>query len=178
MRGFFYLQNYFSKNLFISNNCFNFGVPDQNPMKNTTNIFLIDDDDDDRQIFCEVIREINNKIIITEARDGHEALKMLIDNYFTPPQLIFLDLNMPIMGGLECLNFIKRNSKYKDTPVIIYSTASDEYFIDKAYSGGANLYISKPCFVRDLYKIIEKVFNLPPEKYLPQPPRRKFFMTA
>jgi PleD family two-component response regulator len=146
-------------------------------MKDTKNIFIIDDDEDDRQIFCEAIREVNDKIFVTEARDGNEAMTMLLDNFFTPPDLIFLDLNMPKVGGLECLSFIKHNSKYREVPVIIYTTASDQYFIDKAYIGGASLFISKPCYFGDLRKILEKVFNLPREKYFPQPPRRKFVLT-
>jgi CheY-like chemotaxis protein len=85
-------------------------------------ILAIEDDLDDVDFFCEAVKVIDPKIQCIFARDGVEALSIL-DN--TIPDLIFLDLNMPIMDGETCLMEIKKKEYLKEIPVVIYSTAPE-----------------------------------------------------
>jgi DNA-binding response OmpR family regulator len=60
------------------------------------------------------------------------------------PVLIFLDLNMPLKNGFDCLKEIKKDDKLKSLPVIIYSTSGEEEVIKLVYKAGALFYIQKP----------------------------------
>lgn len=95
-------------------------------------VFLIDDDSDDREIFEESLSSLNLNLNFVEAKNGAEALKKLEQPDFKKPDLIFLDLNMPIMDGRQFLVAIKNREHYKDIPVVIYSTSSNE--IDKHFA--------------------------------------------
>jgi CheY-like chemotaxis protein len=120
-------------------------------------ILLVDDDPDDIEIFKEVVRkDIDSKINIITSRNGAECLAMLEN---ITPDLIFLDINMPIMGGKECLEKIQSHEDYKDIPVVIYSTTVNkreiEYFIDQGAS-----FLSKPVsfsnFITPLKTVLSK----------------------
>ncbi|WP_264537541.1 response regulator [Flavobacterium sp. N1736] len=87
-------------------------------------IFIIDDDKDDRELFQEGIESLDLELTYMEAKNGVDALEKLNALELRQiPDLIFLDLNMPIMTGEEFLTEVKNNAKFKNIPVIIYSTA-------------------------------------------------------
>lgn len=106
-------------------------------------ILLIDDDEDDQFFFVDVLKEFAPDIRCTVANNGLEAIRQL--RAASPlPSLIFLDLNMPIMNGFECLSVIKSESRYKEIPVIIYSTSGDPATIRKTNQLGADGFFRKP----------------------------------
>ncbi|MBK0370216.1 response regulator [Flavobacterium agrisoli] len=86
-------------------------------------VFIIDDDQDDRELFQEGLESLDMGLHFMEAKDGADALAKLNDPKLQRPDLIFLDLNMPVMTGEEFLAEVKNHSSFKDIPVIIYSTA-------------------------------------------------------
>src|SRR5690606_10195300 len=100
-------------------------------------IFFGDDDREDVEFFTQAIEEVSPGIKITIARDGAELLEFL---QLVIPDIIFLDLNMPVMNGVECLQRIRSNKKCNDVPVIIYSTSANPDQIEKTYELGANMY--------------------------------------
>ena len=85
-------------------------------------IMIIDDDQDDRDFFFEALMEVDSTVGFLAAPNGIEAIKFLKQLNSSPPDLIFLDLNMPLMNGFQCLEKIRDISAYKQTPVIIYTT--------------------------------------------------------
>ena len=85
-------------------------------------VFLADDDADDREIFIEAIKEIDNTIQCFCAHDGEDALKTLSGDIFQRPDLIFLDMNMPRLNGKQVLAELKKKEGLRDIPVIMYST--------------------------------------------------------
>ena len=89
-------------------------------------VFLIDDDSDDREIFEEALLSLNIDVKYEEAKNGAEAWEKLNSDIFNKPDLIFLDLNMPIMDGRQFLKHIKLNQSFSNIPVIIYTTSSNE----------------------------------------------------
>lgn len=95
-------------------------------------IFLIDDDVDDREIFAEILGAEHPSIVFQEAENGAAAFEKLRSDNFKKPDLIFLDLNMPVMDGRTFLQQIKKENGLQDIPVIIYSTSSSE--IDKKFA--------------------------------------------
>lgn len=86
-------------------------------------ILYADDDKDDRDLFSEIVLQINPAITVLTAQDGAEALKILSSRVTQPPDIIFLDINMPILDGIETLVEIRRDSRYKGIRVVLYSTA-------------------------------------------------------
>src|SRR5689334_2386508 len=103
-------------------------------------ILLIDDDSDDQEIFTWVIKSIDPLLVVDSATDGVAALEKLKDEHYHP-HLIFLDLNMPRMHGLDCLKHIREISRLNECPVIVYSTSSNPQDIAKCRIAGANDYI-------------------------------------
>ncbi|MNR24262.1 Response regulator rcp1 [compost metagenome] len=76
------------------------------------------------------------------------------------PDVIFLDLNMPLLSGSETLEKIRENDRFKNIPVIaIYSTSANMTGVNDTFGLGANVYIVKPISFMDLKKIIVKVIE-------------------
>jgi DNA-binding NarL/FixJ family response regulator len=91
------------------------------------------------------------------------------------PDVLFLDLNMPLKNGMECLDEIRRDKKLKDLPVVIFSTSAHPGTVNRMYESGAHLYIRKPNDFNSLRKVIRLVLNrdwIHPEK----PPKEKFVL--
>ena len=113
-------------------------------IEESLNILLADDDDDDRLFFKDAIEEIKVKTSVTMVNDGVELMEYLNKSEINLPNLLFLDLNMPRKGGMECLTEIRKNSKLKDLSIAIYSTSALENDIEETFIKGANTYIKKP----------------------------------
>lgn len=116
------------------------------------NILQIDDDIDDCEFFMEAVQEISSAAY-TGIQNPVEALRKLIGKQIQP-DVIFLDLNMPVMSGFEFLTEIKKQDVIKNIPVIIFSTSQLNEVIVKAKNYGANEYISKPSDFNELKKIL------------------------
>ena len=141
------------------------------------NIFLAEDDADDRMFFEDALKEVTIPTHLTLANDGLE----LMSNLETvieppPPDVIFLDLNMPRKNGFQCLEEIRNTPKLKDIPVVIFSTTTNEDAVNKTYQHGANHYICKPQSFELLVKAIETVLTLEMWQ-APQPPKEKFVLS-
>ncbi len=123
-------------------------------------VLLADDDDDDRLFFKDAIEEIKVKTVVNMVNDGVELMDYLNDSDSRLPNLIFLDLNMPRKGGMECLKEIRCNHKLKDLSIAIYSTSALEKDIEETFIKGANIYIKKPNDFEELKSILDRVINI------------------
>lgn len=119
-------------------------------------VLLTDDDEDDRLIFYEILNEMDKDIAVHMVNDGKQLMDFLNKTNKPLPEIIFLDLNMPNMSGLECLKKIRGNDKYSDISIAIYSTSTSEKDIDDTFHHGANIYITKPAAYSDLKKVLKK----------------------
>lgn len=118
------------------------------------NILQIDDDSDDCELFMEALEAVS-KAHYTSINDPREALRKLVEKEIQP-DVIFLDLNMPIMSGMELLAELKKLEDLKDIPVIIFSTSQLEDIKREAKDSGAFDFISKPNNFSDLKGILRK----------------------
>ena len=123
-------------------------------------ILLADDDEDDRMFFKEALQELRVRTRVTLVNDGVQLMNYLNQPGNMLPNVVFLDLNMPLKNGMECLIEIRKNSLLKDLAVAIYSTSSSEEYIEEAFVKGANIYIRKPDDFSELKVILEHVINL------------------
>ena len=119
--------------------------------KKITRIFLTDDDPDDRFLFEEALSLAGESVRYFYACDGIDALEKL-HSADIPPDIIFMDVNMPRMNGIDCLKEIKGSEKLKSIPVIMYSTSS--YYQPECIEHGASDYLEKPS---DFSQLCEKI---------------------
>ncbi|MFD0798372.1 response regulator [Maribacter chungangensis] len=124
------------------------------------NIVLADDDADDRMLFEEAIEEIEIRTTLSLFQDGKQLMDYLLSPNVILPEIIFLDLNMPIKDGMQCLTEIRKNATLRHLCVAIYSTSSSEQDIEETFVNGANIYINKPNTYGALKKVIKKVLQL------------------
>ena len=122
------------------------------------NVLLIDDDEEDAEIFSAAAKEASGTVRCIVFHDATEALAKL-ESKELDPDVIFLDLNMPIMSGQRFLQEIKARSALKRIPVIIFSTSSQPSTIQQTRELGAADFITKPQRFGDLVKILNQIFN-------------------
>ena len=119
-------------------------------------ILLADDDEGDRLLFTEAFKEMKTKTIVHTVTNGIELMKWLNEKDTILPRLIFLDLNMPIKNGLQCLKEIRSDERLKNISVAIYSTSNHQKDIEETFYNGANIYITKPSDFNTLKQVLEK----------------------
>jgi CheY-like chemotaxis protein len=136
-------------------------------------ILLADDDKDDRILLREALQELNSEIKLLTAEHGKACLDLL-NELTVLPDMILLDINMPVKNGKETLAEIKKMETLATTPVIMYSTSANHKDIDECYHIGANLYIIKPSNFSGLTTLLHRLFELDWVKYFPQPRKDSF----
>jgi DNA-binding NtrC family response regulator len=128
-------------------------------MKNSSCFLFVDDDADDRKLFIEAVKEINQTIECKTANNGEQALAVLRDSQNSLPDLIFLDIRMPRINGKKCLLEIKKDERLKHIPVIIYTTSKAVEESKELRDLGAFYFISKPTNADEIYYLISFVMD-------------------
>jgi CheY-like chemotaxis protein len=126
-------------------------------MKTAKSILLVEDDQDDQIFFIEALSEIENATLYDVANNGKEALDRL-QNQVMLPDLIFMDINMPMMNGIECLTEIIKNPKTTNIPVVMLTT--DTGRIELARKSGAKAFIKKPSDGKTLRGQLQQMISL------------------
>lgn len=120
------------------------------------NLLLIDDDTDDQEIFLAALQTVAGSVVCTTAVNGYEALKKLEETELKP-DLIFLDLNMPLMNGEQFLKEVKQREHLKGLPVIVLSTSSNPDTIQQTKKLGAQDFITKPNSFSELTGLLQAI---------------------
>ena len=120
-------------------------------------ILYVDDDPDDRQIFQEAVRSLDTRTVCVTAQDGLDALSYLSIHQL--PDIIFLDLNMPLMDGKTCLSEIRGNKDTGHLPVIIFTTSSNGRDRKDCENLGATDFLLKPVSFRHMREMLRSVFD-------------------
>jgi CheY-like chemotaxis protein len=121
-------------------------------------ILLVDDDPDDLEIFISAFKEIQPAIICLTANNGVEALDYLIQSA-PPPSLVLMDVNMPVMNGLECLAEIKKINEFKSIPVVMLTTSNDPPSRKQSLKLGAKLFLTKAAALNDIKSQLRMVLE-------------------
>lgn len=119
-------------------------------------ILFVDDDKEDYEMFCDAAQTLNPNLRCIHAIDGQQALDLLSN---VIPDFIFLDINMPVMGGEECLIRIKQKKAWRQIPVIIYSTTRHPNEIKTFKMLGAQDFIAKPPVFNELVLSLKPILN-------------------
>jgi two-component system response regulator len=119
-------------------------------------IFLVEDNPDDERLTLRALRRgrITNPIQV--ARDGEEALNVLLTS--DPlPSVVLLDLKLPKVDGLEVLQRLRANDRTRLLPIVILTSSNEQRDIVESYNLGANSYVRKPV---DFQQFADAVYQL------------------
>jgi CheY-like chemotaxis protein len=128
--------------------------------KEPIRVLLADDDEDDRLFFKDAIEDLKMDTVVTTVNDGIQLMNYLHEHENMLPHVVFLDLNMPRKGGIECLQEIRSTKNLKDLSIAIYSTSGSEHDIEETFIKGANVYIKKPNDFNSLKKVLSEVISI------------------
>ncbi len=115
-------------------------------------ILVVEDSPTVRQLIAFALKRLPDTKVV-EAVNGVDALnKLTFENF----DLIFADINMPVMDGLKLIGLLRNEPKYKHIPIIIITTEGAEEDKKKALALGANAYLSKPIHTYELLKVVDE----------------------
>lgn len=105
-----------------------------------SDILVVDDSKVMRDMISACLRP-DPSLVVTHASSGLEAIERLS---LKPFDLLVLDLNMPDIGGLEVVEFVRAQDKLKQLPILIVTTRSDDGSRERVLAAGASRYMTKP----------------------------------
>jgi len=122
------------------------------------NVLIVEDDRHMAQSLAAQIGVLGHTVVIAYGpRMAIQQLNQVI------PDVIFMDLNMPGLNGLEVLRFLRRDPTTAAVPVVIVSASDDQETISAALKAGANDYIVKPPTIETIEQALARAVRLPPE---------------
>lgn len=127
--------------------------------KRISRILVAEDDEDDKIFIKDAFKKLKILNEVTFVENGEELINNLKSPDIKLPDIIFLDLNMPIINGMQALKIIKEDSELKKIPIIVLTTSKNEEDVLKTYKIGISAYIIKPFTFDDLISIVQKTAN-------------------
>lgn len=121
-------------------------------------VALADDDIIDIEIFEDALGIVLEYFDFRYFKNGIELIKFLENPEETMPDILFLDLNMPLMGGFETLRKIREDLQLGTLTVAMYTTSSDAEDISRSFATGANLFVTKPNDFKKLTDTLYRIF--------------------
>lgn len=124
-------------------------------------VLVVDDDDADALMIEEALADADAPTIVHRVADGRQAVEYLHRNgryaEATRPDLILLDLNMPLMGGHEVLARIKSDNDLKTIPVVVLTTSGAAPDVVDSYQHRANAYVTKPINLDEFEFVVRQI---------------------
>ena len=119
-------------------------------------VLLVDDYTDAREMYSEYLSFQGFDVI--EATNGKEALKQAVD---AAPDIILMDLSLPVMDGWEATRRLKADERTAGIPVVALTGHALAGISEDAKKAGCDAFVTKPCLPEDLVKEIRKVLHMP-----------------
>ncbi len=124
-------------------------------------VYFAEDDKDDIMILDDVFSEIDRSVIIKHFTTGDALIKSFTAVGDSDPDILFLDLNLPVKSGFECLKELRSMEfDLKKILIIVYSSSSEPEIIAQAFALGASHYVVKPSDYSTLKKLIRKILKM------------------
>lgn len=143
----------------------------------TLKIILAEDDKEDQELFIDALQEAEVPAEVTTVENGQELLDNLRDESQPNPDIIFIDVNMPVKADTKVLEEIKSDDQMKDIPAVMLSTWDHPSYIEETLNKGADLYVQKPSSFAGFVLILKKVFFLHWTRALLDPLKKLFFVS-
>jgi two-component system chemotaxis response regulator CheY len=119
-------------------------------------VLIVEDSPTMRQLISFALKRLRG-IRIVEASDGVDGLKKLAVEKF---DLIFTDINMPIMDGLKLVSLVRNDANYRNVPVVVITTEGAQEDRERALALGANDYITKPIQPNKILDVARALLNI------------------
>jgi CheY-like chemotaxis protein len=116
-------------------------------------ILLVEDNPNDAELTMRALKRANVDAHLIIARDGAEALEFLISDR-PKPKVIFLDLKLPKVDGIEVLRQVRMDDRTRAIPVVVLTSSQEERDITECYKLGANSYVVKPVEFDKFYRAV------------------------
>lgn len=152
-------------------------APEDLNEKEPLKIILADDDKDDQELFIDALKAADIPSEVTTVENGQELLDSLRDQSQPNPDMIFIDINMPVKAGIKALEEIKKDDELRDIPAVMLSTWDHPSYIEETLNKGADLYVQKPNSFLGFVLILKKVFFLHWTRALLDPVKKLFFVS-
>ncbi|WON74010.1 response regulator [Nitrosospira sp. Is2] len=120
-------------------------------------ILVVEDDQVDTMTVIRALNEIQVTNPLVHVENGEEALAYLQDSKTEKPCIILLDLNMPIMNGIEFLQAVKNDKQLKRIPVVVLTTSEEQQDKLNSFELGIAGYMSKPVDYRQFVDVIRSI---------------------
>ena len=128
-------------------------------------LLLIDDDTATNYLNTKIVKQVDCADYIKVATSGQQALDYLSNSgtyavngdVYPRPDLIFLDLNMPMINGVQCLRELKKDPELRSVPVVIYTSSKSYDERAETLKLGANYFITKPPSFRQICKVVSDI---------------------
>ncbi|WP_207492933.1 response regulator [Aridibaculum aurantiacum] len=120
-------------------------------------ILIVDDCSDDALFLEEALTELVDGCEVLKLSDGYACMRLLKQGY--RPDMVFIDLDMPLKNGLECIRDIRAINLLEDCPIMIYSCSHMMRNIAAAFMHGAKFYIVKPGSSYELKYLLERLLG-------------------
>lgn len=118
-------------------------------------ILVVDDSKVMREMLIACLRG-QEGLTFTQASSGLEAIEQLS---MQPYDLLLLDMNMPDIGGVEVVEFVRSQDRLKEIPIIIVTTRGDDSSRDQALKAGATLYMTKPFSPEQIQTEVRRILS-------------------
>jgi CheY-like chemotaxis protein len=116
-------------------------------------ILLVEDNPNDAELTQRALKKANLEARLTIARDGAEALDYLLSDR-PKPKVIFLDLKLPKIDGIEVLRRARGDQRTRSIPIVVLTSSHEERDISECYKLGVNSYVVKPVEFDKFYKAV------------------------
>jgi CheY-like chemotaxis protein len=120
-------------------------------------ILLVEDDEVDAMTVRRALKELHVSNPLAQVENGEEALTYLRAPNQVPPCLILLDLNMPVMGGIEFLQIVKNDAALRRIPVVVLTTSDEQQDKLASFDLGVAGYIRKPVDYRQFVEAVRAI---------------------
>ncbi len=120
-------------------------------------ILLVEDDKVDVMTVMRAMREIKVTNPVVNKENGEDALSYLRDPASEKPCIILLDLNMPIMNGIEFLQVVKHDNELKRIPVVVLTTSEEQQDKVNSFNLGVAGYMAKPVDYRQFVEVMRSI---------------------
>jgi CheY-like chemotaxis protein len=131
-------------------------------MKVEKRVLLIDDDLDDRTLFCEALAEFFPNFNCETVEDGVKCVELLSQQ--KSYDYIFLDLNLPKMDGFQVLQYLRDNNLAPGARIVVLSSTSRQSDIDRCFQLGVSSFFTKPSTYFKLVETIKEALNFSPSE--------------
>ncbi len=116
-------------------------------------VLIVDDDPFIRRLVCTTLEDVAGFELI-EARDGREALETA---RITEPELVFLDIDMPVLDGIEACRQMRAVPAMADATIVMLTASAEDSAKYRAQEAGADVFLTKPFSPLELLRLVDQL---------------------